>query len=467
MTTMRTRLFLWLMPSFTIIIILLSIILYFNAHNSIFSEFVERVTIASKTSSQLINIDDKDIKNKLIKIQNKLDLDNIYILIIDPPPKHSYDSSFPKPHLNQFIINGAGSHMSYVLNKVEINSLYREKKSITTKIYENIHNESLLISSFSPITNKRGDVIAVIGSDINATEIANRLYKVFTIIIFVASVIILIITMILLTLSKYMTSNIKKMKNKALSIAAGNYTKPIKLPAPKELVELAETLNTISEGLQENILHMRQDCLLHERLYGEQECAHLLQQYMVEEIIKEYSNPKLSFSVIRTISSNVPHGVLVDIKDHNNTVLFTLAESRKEGFKNIYKLISEYCYKKQHSPSFTDYLQFQFNTHNNSLTANTCGLSMPLIWSQERLQVYSSDITLHAGDMVFITNHGFDNLFKHQQKEIVVWFDKVLKHFGNEGVNSCMSILSKELSFITRKLSSYNDAYIIGIEINA
>ena len=478
--TVRSYLFLVFLPITMIITLLISLMVYFDARREIIHDFTIRLETASKTCSQFIDNDlfaqqkkisyDKLLqKNQKIlsRLQDKLHLSNIYILTIEPHPKPSYDSSYPKPKFLQNVIisaTGFEKAIPYTLNKVEINLLYRENRSITTKFYRQPKTKNLFLSSFSPIVDRYSNVIAIVGTDIDISVIQNKFYKALTIIIFVDSIILITMLILITLISNHIKGHIKKLKNKALSLSAGSYTDHITIRAPKEISELASTLNTLSECLQENLIHVQQDSLLRERMYGEHECSLLLQRHMIRDVVEEYSHPKLQLMNICAIS-NDPHGVLVDINTVDENMNFIMLESRKHGFREMYKLVLEYCHRTRVGPKSMAYLKFVLDIDRGFIDIESDEMPLPIIYSEGVTKIGDYNNVIKSGDMIFIFNQGLELLFKRQKNESVDWFDKVLKHFSEDGLESCMSILNKELNFITRKLSSYRDVYIIGLYI--
>src|SRR3990167_4492546 len=176
---------------------------------------------------------------------------------------------------------------------------------------------------------------------------------------------------------------IQKLNNSALAIAAGQYGESISVDGPKEIMELANTLNTMSECLLENINRLKENSLLRERMYGEYECAMLLQHMMLQKNIDDCKSDAVSIRSI-TFFSDSPRGLLLDFPKTEKTHLFHIhmAEAEEEGFEGMYQLLSEYklskdTYEKEHTSILFDLSQS---------TLHIKGQNQPLIWSLEEKQ---------------------------------------------------------------------------------
>lgn len=492
--TIRSRLLLLLMPAIIIIIALISAALYFNSRYEIMASYTTRLKAATTSCAQFINAEQHNwlvhysmtkgittsqyynqYYNKLRLLKQKLHLTNLYTLIVDPPPKPSYDMTYPKPTQHQIVIistdpTDQNINKAHNLTKNEINTLYREKKIVITETYTEDNNNRLLLSAYAPVLDNYGHVVAILAADIDISNVHNTFHRSLSSIILSATLIIALAMICIVIVANNISRPIKKLNRRALTIAAGEYGNTINIKGPKEIKELANTLNTMSGCLKENFDHLEQNSIQRERMYGEHECALLLQHYMIEKTIKNYAHPNVEFLAVSAISNN-PHGLLATIRTtKSDSIRFTLLESPTKGFANIYKLISSNCPLGQETPTDSASLKMVFAVDKNVIHIVNKGMPLPVIWSQKQQAIVAlskeDSYFPHDKDILFFYNQGLEKLFENNSEELKHWFEKVLEHFADEGLENCMTIFDKELHFLTRKSTHYDDVYIIGMAIH-
>lgn len=113
-----------------------------------------------------------------------------------------------------------------------------------------------------------------------------------------AAIILLSVILIVFLVADHMSQMVRKLNQAALEIAAGNYETDIQVEGPKEIIELAHTLRTMSECLVEQMSRLRETSLIRERMYGEYECSLLLQYYMLEKVIEEFHHSHVRLRLI-------------------------------------------------------------------------------------------------------------------------------------------------------------------------
>lgn len=261
----------------------------------------------------------------------------------------------------------------------------------------------------------------------------------------------------------------KHLKNSALAIAAGQYGEKISVEGPSELVELANTLNTMSECLEENLKRLKESSLMRERLYGEYECALLLQREMLDQVIKNYSHPQIELKNIHLQSGQL-YGLLFDIKTlSNGEIEIVLAEAQRKGFSAIFQLLTE----KVRFKSFKEPMPFPFvylrvdNTQNH-LDGIIKGMPRPLLWSsvEQQLIRIKDHSSLHSGDFLLLYNQGLSELLESEET-LYNWISRLFKHFAADGISVCSAMLEKELQFIVRKKNVERDVHLICIQIKS
>jgi HAMP domain-containing protein len=129
---------------------------------------------------------------------------------------------------------------------------------------------------------------------------------------------------------------VRQLNRAALAIAAGNYEANIQVEGPKEIMELAHTLNTMGQCLVEHISRLKESSLIRERMYGEYECSLLLQYYMLQKVIEDFSNPHLSVRLVSIPQSPLQKGLFLKMDRLSESELtLTLFESQEQGFAGL------------------------------------------------------------------------------------------------------------------------------------
>lgn len=237
------------------------------------------------------------------------------------------------------------------------------------------------------------------------------------------------------------TDPIQKLKDSALNLASGDYEEPIKSEGPQEIKELAITLNTMRECLLENISRLTDYPLQREKLYGEYECAELLQYEMVNHALEAFSEGSFSGRAL-TLSTSPKYGLRVLC--HGDAL--TLQEAEEEGFRGIYKLLTEGTRKVA---------KIDLNT-GKSTSEN---LPEPLIWSlkEEKLLPFQKP---EVGDFVILYNTGLTRQMPHPSI-LKDWLAKILKHFAKDGLELTSAMMESELSFFAKKYVHHEDITIL------
>jgi len=279
--------------------------------------------------------------------------------------------------------------------------------------------------------------------------------------IFSAGLTIFIMIGSLFVLANKISRPVQKLNNSALAIAAGQYGESIQVKGPKEIVELANTLNTMSECLHENINRLRENSLLRERMYGEYECAMLLQHMMLQKNIDDCVSDAVAIKPI-TFFSESPRGLLLDFPKQENPDHFQihLAEAEEEGFEGMYQLLTKYKLAKEshtHSSLLLD--------HTNA-TLQVNGPHIPLYWSldEEKFLPLSDISKVESGDYIFFFNQGLLRFYKGKN-QIADLLNKVLKVFASDGLETTATMIHKEISFATKRKDLEEDIHLLCFQI--
>ena len=275
------------------------------------------------------------------------------------------------------------------------------------------------------------------------------------------------ITSLVMIFTLYFIANnisrpIQKLNNSALAIAAGQYGESIEVEGPKEVAELANTLNTMSECLHENINRLKENSLLRERMYGEYECAMLLQHLMLQKNIDDCRSDAVAVKSITFFSEN-PKGLLLDFPKVENEHLFQIhmAEALDDGFEGMYQLLTQYKFSKE-SQAHTSLL-----FHRLESTLEYKGGQLPLVWSLEEGAFITEErslIKVESGDFFFLFNQGLLSFYK-EPKKINDLLAKVLKLFAQEGLETTSAMIQKELFFATKRKDLEEDIHLLCFQI--
>lgn len=256
-----------------------------------------------------------------------------------------------------------------------------------------------------------------------------------------------------LFLSEKIKMTLLQLQENALTIAAGDYKESISVKGPEELVDLAKSMNTMSDCLQETLSRLRESAVLRERMYGEYECGLLLQYYMLEKVLDQYHNPQLAFKALSYTTASTLHGVLLTLKN-NPSFQLSFQEAIEGGFAGIYHLLTN----EDHSEN--QWLSIQ--NENGILKYESKNMPRPIFWSTETGQEISLSVrpAPKSQDVLIIYNWGLARCFE-EESQLTAWFHKVLKHFASEGFDLCMTMFQHELNFLTKKQKISRDIHLI------
>lgn len=260
---------------------------------------------------------------------------------------------------------------------------------------------------------------------------------------------------------------VRQLNQAALGIAAGDYEANIQVEGPKEIRELAHTLNTMSQCLVEHMSRLRESSLIRERMYGEYECALLLQHYMLQKVIEDFQHTQISLRLISVPLSPLQQGLFLKIERPTATDLtLTLFEAQEPGFAGLFHL-NQWAHLSREDFKDKAFIECQFIDQYRLLRYHAHTLFPPLVWSMEAQQFIKNDrhqIPLRNRDMVFLYN---SSLIDHFQTEeaIEIWFARVLRHFAEDGLDIIHIMLTNELTFLAKKQHAKHNFKIISLQV--
>ncbi len=275
---------------------------------------------------------------------------------------------------------------------------------------------------------------------------------------------ITILTMIctLYWIANKISKPIQKLNNSALAIAAGQYGESIEVQGPKEIAELANTLNTMSECLQENINRLQENSKQRAKMYGEYECSMLLQHLMLQKNIDQCRSDAIAVKPV-TAFSEMPTGLLLDFpkSDNSRYIQIHMAEAEEIGLEGMYQLLTRYKYAKESATRTFLVLD------RSQSTLKWDGPQTPLVWSLEKMDWLEGEnkaLKVESGDFFFLFNEGFASFYR-QPKKIADFLARVLKIFAQEGLETTSAMLQKEIGFALRRKDLDADLHLLCFQI--
>jgi HAMP domain-containing protein len=503
----RSRLLLLLLPTLTAFLALVALFFYFNWSNEILDGFKDRLRSIVTASADSIDskeiawikehIDDPDLvtnpiyieyRNKLLQLKKKLPIYNFFIVKIEPVKDGEYvlkndgknelneiheanDQSTAYRQVLLLDTNKSDSKFAtapgdFDFSETDEHVVYFTKKSLVTPIYEARKTHERFMSAYAPILDNKGEVVALLGADESTKIIDQKLSNAILIMSLggLGTLILLILTLFLI--ANLISKPVQALNKAALAIAAGDYESNIHLEGPREIVELANTLNTMSECLVENIDRLKESSLVRERMYGEYECALLLQHYMLQKVVDDFKNPNLKMRLISANSASNQSGILLKIEP-NEDLHFTLVEAKTSGFAGLFELnqMALLPIESFHEENHTD---CHFTDNFTKMDSHSYNLSPPLVWStksDEFITPVNHQYILQNKDMIFLYNTGLVDLF-HSEERVAAWFSKALRHFAQDGLETIQTMLSNEIEFIAKKQGVSRNYQIISLQVN-
>lgn len=324
----------------------------------------------------------------------------------------------------------------------------------------------ILISGFFYLIGEQEHILSLLGMKESFQEIDQRLHDIWVLISIGALLTLCFVIVMVFFIAERISKPVRQLNQAALEIAAGNYEANIQVEGPREVVELAHTLNTMSECLIEHMSRLKASSLIRERMYGEYECSLLLQYYMLQKIIEEFDHPHLKMRLISLPFAPFQKGLFFKVDSFNEHLTLTLLESDEEGFGGLVKLNQSAAFPIQTLRSSCCFITCQFLDHFSRFHYEKNGLAPPLVWSIKAQRFIKSDegkIALENQEMIFLYNSAFLEHFETEEK-IEAWFAKVLRHFAEDGLDIIHTMLTNELNFLVKKQQVKKNFQIISMQ---
>ena len=405
-------------------------------------------------------------------IKDQIKIANIYTLSLSGE-KIVDISSLP---LDLPLMSHVPRYADKEMSQEVLTELFREIPSYVTDPYPHPTLPKRMITGFAPIINHQDNtVVGVLVADLDLQIIDDKIqFNFITLTLTTLSTIIVIIAGAFFVANK-ISKPINKLKDSALTIAAGNYGEVISVEGSREITDLANTFNTMTECLKENVSRLNENALIREHMYGKRECAFLLQQHIINTALKKYEHPQLSFKHVN-ISSASPHAFYLRFHDDSKETKtgLTLIESNESGFEAIYNLLavsSDICSSLPTTTPWDNDFTIHHTTldpENGLLTYQGPDALFPMVWcSETRLlrDAENSTCPIAPGDFVIFYNNGFTLSLPEKEKR-KEWISQVLQHFSGESLETIATMITKKIGFLIKTRPYPYDIHLICTSIS-
>ena len=459
--TIRSRLLILLLPLLLGFIIIISVLYYFSWHKNILTNYQMRVESVVSGCAALLDenrwqelqfadsAESQRTMQSFHRITQQLPLIRIYAL-----PNDLSIVQLPLfAHLDEKAKAG----------------LFGQRRTIVTQPYASGDKKKFTMTAIAPVLSANGQIAAFVLGDIDASALHRDFDKALSLILLEGALTLLFVTSSVYFVASRISRPVEKLKDSALSIAAGEYGKSIQIKGPKEIVELAHTLNTMSECLQEHMTRLTESSFLREQMHSEYECSVLLQHQMWKHVVETLVETPLLFKTIDIFCSPL-HGMLLDASMEGDDALsLHMVETEKTGFQGIYELLTHTPFHGPETAGEIPYpfLKLDFSLKTLEMRIENRGMPAPIVWSTalgKPLEPHQGRYSLQPGDLLFAPNIGLLRLLQTQEA-LAEWLQRTLRHFAGEGLESCVSLLDKELLFTTRKKTVKWDIHLLCIQV--
>lgn len=483
--TIRTRLLSLLLPPLIAFVTIISLFFYYNWQREIISSFKDRlvttvVSVASTLPVEAIKQGNKSLLGDFTEILENVGLSSIYLVEIESvkkgepvlnkepfsPSNPIYDGKDPSLAFRQVYLMEVSQKKprqpgDQDFSETGEQALYMTKRPLVSDEYIARESKEHIITAYAPVLDKDEKVKALLGADISMETIDQKLKNAAMIIALSALATIFLVVMAVYYGANRISRPIQNLKSAAISLAAGEYGTQVDTKGPQEISELANTLNTMSECLMENIDRLKQSAAVRERLYGEYECALLLQEKMFKKPLGEFSSPICQIQGIQTAAAQEPHGVYVSLYGSNESeVDFELMENEQSGFEGIYQLLHESATPQCHYPCVhlmlkKDELKYERNQ-----------FPAPILWQQgvmKFLEEKEGAELISSGDILLVANHSFWKILANHEK-VSLFLQRILRNFAGDSFQIFTSMLQQELTFLSEQHHLDREIFIVAFK---
>lgn len=493
--TIRSRLLFLLLPTLIFFIVLMFLFFFFNWKSEITTSFQANLKSIVVATAELINSEDisyidehrhdpelykSPIYKKTLKtfndLKEKLPVESLYVVRIEPvklgekvitdrpdtPPNQIYTGSNPENAFRQVLLIDTKSDAIYEdFSESDEYLAYTTRKPIVTPIYRAKAVDHEFITGYAPIINSKNQTVALVGADVNMELLKRLIQSAIFVLIGSTLIAISLVTGTLFFIAHKITEPVNQLKNAALALAAGDYEGKITVQGPKEIAELSNTFNTMRECLLDHINRLRDSSFAREHLYGEQECAALLQNRMVDGVIERFEDPRLAIKHIKFSMKNADQGMALTLDPTENGVKISLVESIEDGFDGVWALLHDTA-----EVAGKSFAEINFNDHTIQVSSNS--MPVPLLFStaQEKFLLENSfPYSFESGDYLFLFSQELSMTF-HKRPSSYDWITKVMRQFSKESLELLAAMLTSEIHFWMKKQHIPYQMHIICIRLN-
>lgn len=498
--TIRSRLLSLLLPTLILFVALISIFFFFNWQREITASFRANLRSIVVTTAQLLNPEEiawinthrndpsltnselyKKNENLLKTLKEQLPIFNIYIVSIEPvkpgerilldqpasETNKAYEGTSKENSYRQVYLIDSAAGQNQEKKKIyqdysesDEHQVYYTKKPLVTPIYKGKGTHQEFMTGYAPILLD-GSVIALAGADVNL-DLLNRIIN-HAIFIMIASSLVTILLVIgaVIFIANKIAQPVSQLKNAALALAAGDYEEKISVHGPKEIAELSNTFNTMRECLLDYINRLRDTSSQREKLYGEQECALLLQNRMLDGVIDRFEDKRISVKHLTASLTPLMHGLKLTLTSSPDKASLVLQESIEEGFEGVYSLLN-------HPKDDLNALEMTLHFNQQIAEFRNQTMPRPLHWSTIQGKFAPDDdasIRFESGDFIFLFNQEVAVVFPHRQT-VKDWISKVMRQFAKENLDLLSVMLTSELNFLMKKQHTPSNIHLFCIKVN-
>lgn len=180
----------------------------------------------------------KSIRQQLINYRNDKNIKYLYIMGI----KDDKDAYFI---VDSSIINADAIGSTYPLEE-EMKDAFNGKVACSGKLIKD--DAGVFISAYAPIKNSKGDIIAIMGADYDASDYEFMKDKMIVSFIFVSLLIILISSLTSYLFSKRISKNINVIKSSLKEMSQGNLIGSVEVSSGDEIEEISKSINEFKDS---------------------------------------------------------------------------------------------------------------------------------------------------------------------------------------------------------------------------
>jgi HAMP domain-containing protein len=136
----------------------------------------------------------------------------------------------------------------------------------------------LLKIGSAPIKNSVGEIVGIIGADVNISVIRSKTALLATFVLLSGAIGLLLAALVSRVVTERILQPITSIRDGALQIAGGNYQQCFQVGRPREAAELSDSLNSMRAALAESVSSLESQCLEYRQRRDVQDLAATLER---------------------------------------------------------------------------------------------------------------------------------------------------------------------------------------------